>query len=164
MPLASTNATQLSRISDRFVSNVTTTLALHAVVLWVVALVTIAPFLLPTPTATPIFLSPYSPPASTRTRRIITFPVNLLVFRISSENVTGILSRSTLAALTLKIFISCSYRQQNLLAIKVQSIAKCTFLNLVLEIGQDGKELDNGLIRCHRECFAASVEQPFLRG
>ena len=76
----------------------------------------------------------------------------------------GIPSRSTLAALALEVFVSCSYRQQNLLAIKVQYIAESTFFNLVLGIRQDGKELNKGLVGCHREILLHQLSSHFLEG
>ena len=43
-------------------------------------------------------------------------------------------------------------------------MAECTFLNLVLEIGRDGKELDYGLIRCHRKILLHHLSSHFLEG
>ena len=58
-------------------------------------------------------------------------------------------------------FVSCSYCRQNLLVIKAQSIANCTFLNLVLGIGQDGKGFDCGLIRRNRKYLLHQLSSNF---
>ena len=60
-------------------SNVTATLALHAVVLWAITLVTIARLFLPFPTTTPIPPSPHSSSASTKTWRLFfSFPASAM--------------------------------------------------------------------------------------
>ena len=51
---------------------------------------------------------------------------------------------------------------RNLLVIRAQAIGKCTFLNLVLGIVQDGKGFDYGLIRGHRKYLLHRLSSHFL--
>ena len=46
----------------------------------------------------------------------------------------------------------------------MQSIAEGIFFNLVLGTGQDGKELNKGLIRCHREILLHQLSSHFFEG
>ena len=62
----------------------------------------------------------------------------------------------------VKVFRILFVSPRNLLVIRAQAIGKCTFFNLVLGIGQDGKGFDYGLIRRHRKYLLHRLSSHFL--